>query len=45
MVVVLDAPNVAVPVGTMADVQLAAVSQSELPGLRCLVPDVRCQMI
>jgi len=32
-VVVFDAPNVAVLVGTAAGAQLAAVSQSELPGL------------
>ena len=33
IVVVFDAPNVAVLVGTAAGAQLAAVSQSEVPGL------------
>jgi hypothetical protein len=33
MVVVFDAPNVAVPVGTVAGDQLAAVSKSPDPGL------------
>jgi len=37
MVVVFDAPNVAVPVGTVAGVQLAAVFQSPLVGFRSLV--------
>jgi hypothetical protein len=36
-VVMFDAPNVAVLVGTAAGVQLAAVSQSELPGLNSQV--------
>ena len=34
MVVVFDAPNVAVPVGTVAGAQLAAVFQSLDPGLK-----------
>ena len=37
MVVVFDAPNVAVPVGTAAGVQLAAVLKSPDPGVRSQV--------
>ena len=37
IVLVFDAPNVAMPVGTVAGVQLSAVSQSEFPGLRSQV--------
>jgi hypothetical protein len=37
MVVVFDAPNVAVPVGTVVGAQLAAVFQSPDPGLRSQV--------
>jgi hypothetical protein len=37
MVVVFDAANVAVPVGTVAGDQLAAVSKSPDPGLRIQV--------
>ncbi len=33
IVVMFDAPNVAVPVGTVGGVQLSAVSQSGFPGL------------
>ena len=37
MVVVFDPPNVAVPVGTAAGVQFAAVLKSPDPGLRSQV--------